>query len=956
MFKQKFILLLAVSLFISCAGPGEFMFQQSWAEGTLKKLTLREKIGQMMLYGMHLKFMNNEDARLQEIKKYIETDGVGGIHLWSGDVGMSMTLLNELQNMSKVPIIVDADIEHGLNQRYSPGTDLPPFMAIAATGDPSLAYEAAKIKAIEARAVGIHWNFSPVTDVNNNPSNPIINVRSFGEDPDLVGAFSVEYIRGLQENGLMSTAKHFPGHGDTETDSHTSLAEIPSDSTRLWNVEIKPFKITIDAGVDAVMVAHVHAPDLQPNADLPATLSPFWTTEILKGELEFEGVIVTDAMAMGGVARNFSKDYGLIHAINAGCDFIIQAHPVTDAIDVVERAVTEGMISEERINESALKMLRMKERLGLHLNREVTLNQATKTLGISSHKAMASKIASKSITLIKNEGKVLPIKKVDGNLIVVDIYDHPNDHNLSTISNEINRSKQPATYFQIDESDSSDYLNSILNQIPSNSTVIINAFANPQAHKDRIALPKTETKFLKDLILKVKKTVLISFGNPYLIQDFPNVPVYVCAYKGNTVMQVAAVKAILGLEPISGKLPITIPDIATIGDGIEIERSPLLVQSSPYKQGKMLQWAMAYESDADVYELKNVMKSALADSAFPGGVLFAAKDGRIFFHEGIGFHTYEKVRPVIPSDIYDLASVTKVIGTTAATMKLVDQKKLNLNDRVIKHLPLFGNSEQKKRVTISQLLTHHAGLPADKRFDLDGSDWEDVIKTKLISEPGIEYRYSDVGFMILGKIVEEVSGEQLNEFLDEYVYGPLGLETTKFNPINPLRRITPTEIDPDGNLIHGVVHDEKARYFGGISGHAGLFSTARDIGLFSQMLLNGGIYGWKRIYREETVELFTRSLQENKELLGWDQPGGYNPFGVYHGEKTFGHTGFTGTSVWIDPDNEMIVILLTNAVHPSRKMKAANYFDWAQRIISETYEAVGLTVQNPHLEWRPRWK
>ncbi len=956
MFKQKIILLIAISFFMSCAGPGQFVFQQSWAERTLQKLTLREKIGQMMLYGMHMKFMNDEDSRLKEIKKYIETDGVGGIHLWSGEVGMSLTMLNELQNLSKVPIIVDADIEHGLNQRFTSGTDLPPFMAIAATGNPKLAYEAARIKAIEARAVGIHWNFSPVTDVNNNPANPIINVRSFGEDPEMVGKYAVEYIRGLQENGLMSTAKHFPGHGDTETDSHTSLARIPSDSTRLWDVEIQPFKTAIDAGVDAIMVAHVHAPDLQPNADLPATLSHYWTTNILKEELDFDGVIVTDAMGMGGVARNYSKDYGLIHAINAGCDFIIQAHRVTDAIDVVEKAVNEGVISVERINESALKMLRMKERSGLHLNRTVSLDQAQKSLGISAHKKMAANIASKSITLVKNKGQILPLKKVDGDLIIIDLYDHPNDHSMSTMSAQLKKSKYPMKFYQIDESDSSNYLLSVLDQISPTSTVIVNAFASPKAHKDRIALPKTETDFLNKLIQKVKRTILISFGNPYLVQDFPEAPVYICAYKGNSVMQTATAEALLGQKPITGLLPITIPDIASIGDGISIEKKPLWVKPSPYRSGKMLQWSMAYESDAGISELKMILIEAVKDSAFPGGVLLAAKDGKIFFHEGVGFHTYARKRPVKPSDIYDLASLTKVIGTTAAIMKLVDQKKLNINDKVVQYLPAFGNSEQKKQVTINHLMTHYSGLPADKRYDLEKSHWDDVIKTELISDPGSERKYSDVGFMILGQIIEKVSGQYMKEYLEEFVYGPLGMETTVFNPINPLRRIAPTEVAPNGELIHGVVHDEKARYFGGNAGHAGLFATARDLALFGQTLINGGIYGWKRIFKEETVELFTLTLQKNGELLGWDQPGGFNPFGVYHSDNTFGHTGFTGTSIWIDPDNNMIVILLTNAVHPNREMKAPNYYDWGQRIISEAYEAVGLIEQNPELKWRERWE
>lgn len=954
--KRLLLLFISIILFNACAGPAQLSFHQSWAERTLNKLTLREKIGQMMLYGMHMKFMNVEDPRWQELKAIIGRNGVGGIHLWSGDVGTSLTLLNELQGMSKVPILVDADIEYGLNQRYDAGTDLPPLMAIAATGDPALAYEAARISALEARAVGIHWNFSPVTDVNNNPENPIINVRSFGEDPDIVSSFAMEYIRGLQDHGMLATVKHFPGHGDTETDSHTSLARIPSDATRLRAVEIKPFKAAIDAGVDAVMVAHVHAPDLQPNADLPATLSKYWITDVLKNELDFKGVIVTDAMGMGGVARNYSKDYGLIYAINAGCDFIIQAQKVSEAIDVVEQAVNKGVIPEYRINESALKMLKMKEKIGLHKNRYISMEHTRTYLGKNEFKRSAANIASKAITLVKNEGAVLPLEKVDNELIVIDLYDHPNNHDESIMTKNLKNSiVQQIQTLQIDESDSSDFLNFVLGQISPRSTVIVNAFASPKAHKDRIALPDAETRFLKKLINKVDRLILVSFGNPYLIQGFQDVPVYVCAYKGNTVMQNAAAEAILGKVSISGKLPITILGIADYGYGLEIEKFPLITKQSNYKQGKTLQWSMPYEAKADLKELGKILNDAVKDSAFPGGVLLAAKNGRIFFHEGVGYHTYAKKREVQPSDIYDLASLTKVIGTTAAIMKLVGQRKISIDDKVVDHLPKFGTSAAKQSVTIKQLLTHYSGLPADKRFDLLGSVWEDVCKTELIIEPGTERIYSDVGFLILGQIVEKVSGQYLKEYLEEFVFGPLGMETTVFNPINPLRRIVPTEVDPSGNLIHGVVHDEKARYFGGNTGHAGLFSTARDIALFSQTLLNGGIYGWKRIYRDETVDLFTQTLQENGELLGWDQPGGFNPFGVYHGENTFGHTGFTGTSVWVDPDNNMIVVLLTNAVHPSREWKAPNYYDWGQRIISEAYEAVGITEQNSNLDWRREW-
>jgi beta-N-acetylhexosaminidase len=300
------LILIIVIILSGCAGTGKSTFQKPWAERILNKLTLREKIAQMMVYHMNMRFLNEENPKWKEITSLLQTDGIGGIHIWFGDAGTSLTLLNEIQRRSKLPILVDADIENGVNRRFPEGTDLPPLMAIAATGSSHFAYEAGKIAALESRALGIHWNFSPVTDVNNNPNNPIINTRSFGEDPDVVGEYAVQFMKGLQDNGMLATAKHFPGHGDTETDSHTSLATIPSDSTRLWSLELKPFQTVIDAGIDAVMVAHVHAPDLQPNANLPATLSPFWVTGVLRDKMGFKGVIVTDSMTMGGVTRNYS--------------------------------------------------------------------------------------------------------------------------------------------------------------------------------------------------------------------------------------------------------------------------------------------------------------------------------------------------------------------------------------------------------------------------------------------------------------------------------------------------------------------------------------------------------------------------------------------------------------------------------------------------------------------------
>ncbi len=473
--KRRILLGFAIILF-SCAGPGQFNSKQSWAESTLKKLTLREKIAQMMVYSMNMRYMNYESDQWQEIQQHLATDGIGVLHIWFGDAGSALTMLNKIQLESKVPILVDADIESGLGRRYPGAVTLPPMMAIAATGEPHFAYEAGRIAAEESRAVGIHFNLSPVVDVNNNPKNPIINTRSFGENPDSVDRYSIEYIRGLHDYGMLSTAKHFPGHGDTETDSHSALAQIPSDSSRLWTIELPPFKSAIDAGVDAVMVAHVNAPDFQDHAQDPATLSKFWMQDILRDQLGFKGVIITDAMRMGGIIKNYSDEYALVTTIRAGSDIIIQNMNLKKSIDTVEKAVIDGVILEEQINESALKVLKMKERLGLHQDRLIKTDYTYREIGKAANFTMAKKIAMRAITLVKNEENVLPLSPgIDDTLYVVDLYDGPNNHSESIFTKQLKDvgSNRRVISFQIDKSDSTVVADFILDQIPVNGLVFL---------------------------------------------------------------------------------------------------------------------------------------------------------------------------------------------------------------------------------------------------------------------------------------------------------------------------------------------------------------------------------------------------------------------------------------------------------------------------------------------------
>ena len=967
----KIFTILSSVIILSCSGVSTITSNDSsWVEDTLKKLSLREKIAQMMVYRMNMKFMNFDSEEWNEIESLLASDGIGVVHIWFGEAGSALTILNKMQKLSKVPLLVEGDIESGLGRRYTGAVTLPPMMAISATGNPQYAYKAGMISAIESRSVGIHFNLAPVVDVNNNPKNPIINTRSFGEHPDSVHRYSKEFIRGIHDYGMLATAKHFPGHGDTETDSHSALAQIPSDSLRLWNVEIPPFSNAIKSGVDAIMVAHVNAPDYQENADEPATLSSFWIKDVLKNSLGFKGAVITDAMGMGGIIKNYSDSYALIQTINAGADIIIQNNKMKESIDIVEQAVIKGIIKESRIDTSVIKILNMKHKIGLHRESLISIDKTHMMMGQKENFEIAEEMASKALTVVRNNNNILPLNpSFDDEIYVIDLYDGPNNHTESILTKKLRQGKRKIKSFQIDKSDSLEIANYIINEIPNDKIVFVNAFANPVEWKDNIFLPKVEADLINKLTFKTNKLIVTSFGSPYLIQDFPSSPVYICAYKGSALMQNAVADFLMGKTAAGGILPVTIPDIANRGSGLKIEPFPWSQEEKVSEPGTELIRIRSDEIDVNIETIKDLFKEAVNDTAFPGGVILAAKDGKIFLHEAFGFHTYSKNKPVSKGNIFDLASITKAVSTTSAIMKLVDENKINLEDKVIRYLPEFIGKQkshypQKRNTTIRHLITHTGGLPPFKQyFKIEGTRQtriDSIFNTEPITGLSDSTIYSDVGLIILGKVIESITNNSLDVFIDSVVFSPLGMSSTFYNPL-PIKvnRVVPTENSKFHNkLIKGFVHDENAHSIGGVAGHAGLFSTAKDLAIFSQMMLNGGRYGWKRIFNEETVLEFTsrtQMIQSTSYGLGWDTPSGKSSGGIYLSDSSFGHTGYTGTSLWIDKENQLFVILLTNAVHPDRSYKKKSYFDWRQRLHSSVYEAVGLNQQNHNLELRERW-
>ncbi len=960
-------------LLVSCTSQPASVDSSPWVQTTLKKLTLRQKISQMMVYSMQLDYLPSESARWQEIEDLLESDGIGFLHVWGGETASALTLLNEMQSRSPVPIMVQADLEYGVHGRFDAGTQIPWPMALTATGDPKWAFEAGRITAEEGRALGIHLALAPVVDVNNNPANPIINTRAFSENPDEVTRYAISFMRGLQSQGMLATAKHYPGHGDTQTDSHISLAKIPSDSARLWNVELKPFQAIIDAGVDLVMVGHLDAGEFQLEPGTPSSLSPFWLQEILRKRQGFKGAIITDAMAMGGIVRNYPDRYALIQTIKAGSDIIIQNRNYKGSVDWVEEAVRDGLISESRIDDSVVRILTLKQKLGLDKKKILSLSDMQARLGTQTNKSVAREIMEKAVTLIRDSLAMVPIKPDSETVYIIDVRDWAFDHDRSTIQDELQRAFKNSSAWILDNTDLASTYENVLTNIPDSASVIVNIFSRIKMNKDRVLLPALQSDFIDSLYSKTPHMIVTSFGTPYLISAFPDIPGYLVAYSHQSNMQSAVANALLGRADITGKLPISIPGIAKRGDGLTSTAIPfasITTTVKPKFMAKILQHVSPEDVGADPGKIMPHVNQALEENAWPGGVLLAARDGKIFMHEYFGEHTYDSDRRTYRGDIFDLASVTKVIATTSAAMKLYEEGKLDLDTTVVSYLPDFAgpdstNDSLKQIITVKNLLTHTAGMKPFKRFYAMVPPSQDalldsVFQSELDTIPGTKYNYSDIGLITLGKVIEKLAGADLMTFTDSVIFKPLQMDKTGYLPGQDLDRIVPTEISElDSALVHGFVHDENSHSLGGITGHAGLFSTTIDLARFAQMMLNGGSLGDTVIFKPETIELFTRRAnmleEENSRCLGWDSPSENSSGGVYLSANSYGHTGFTGTSIWIDPDNQMFVILLTNAVHPNRSYKDPNYFDWRQRIHASVYESLGFTEITEGLEWRERW-
>lgn len=898
--------------------------QRRWVDSTLASMSLRQKAAQLVMVRTYGRYQNPRSTTHRQLLAEVRDLQVGGLVLFRSEVETVPRLLNDLQTAARVPLLVSADMERGLSFRVERGTvPLPYAMALGATRSEEAARFAGEVTAREGRALGIHWALAPVADVNNNPANPVINIRSFGEDPELVARLSAAYIQGARAGGILTTAKHFPGHGDTDTDSHRALPVLGASRSRLAAVELVPFRRAVAAGVDSIMLGHIAVPAIDPSGT-PATLSPALAGGLLRGELGFRGLIVTDALEMAGLRPAWTGE-SAVRAIQAGSDVLLLPNDSRVAIQSVVRAVTEGQISESRLDASVRRLLVTKARLGLHRRRLVDLGAVARQVARPEDMTRARELAAASITLVRNEGDILPLA-AERPLRILHL---ALASGVNRARDAIQRAELAARHVPFESRAlgselSAETANKIVADAARFTHVLVSTFGRGVAGDDGTGgMPRTHRELVRRLHQNGVLVIVAALGSPYVLAQLPRVPVYLCAYGAAPSSQRAAMAALFGETDITGRLPVTLPGPYANGHGIQLKRRPMTL--APASTGDP-----PLRPDG-TRKIDAVIAGFVERKAFPGAVLAVGHKGTLAHLRAYGRLSYAGDAPQAGADtIYDLASLTKVIATTTMAMVLVDEGRLALDKPVRDYLPLF-NGAGKDRVTVRHLLTHSSGVdwwaPLYEELEGRAAYVARIQQMDLVYDPGSKTVYSDLGLILLGEVLERVAGQPLDVFVRQRVFRPLGMNDTMFRPPAKLRqRIAPTEQDPwRGRTLRGEVHDENAFALGGVAPHAGLFSTAGDLARFAQMLLNGGVFEHRRIVSRATIEEFTRlaGVPDSSRALGWDtrSPDGYSSAGALFSAASFGHTGFTGTSVWIDPARQLFVILLTNRVHPTRENK-----------------------------------
>jgi beta-glucosidase-like glycosyl hydrolase/CubicO group peptidase (beta-lactamase class C family) len=948
-----------------------------WADSVLQSLNTEERIAQLMMVAA---WSNKGREHVREIEDLVRQRNIGGLIFFQGGPVRQAKLTNHYQKLARTPLLVGMDLEWGLAMRLDSTMRFPKQMTLGALeSDEQIEAMGGEI-ARQMKRLGVQVSFSPVADVNNNPANPVINDRSFGEERELVARKSIAYMRGLQNGGVIATAKHFPGHGDTDTDSHLGLPLIAQTRARLDSLELYPFERMVAEGLSAVMVGHLEVPALDSIKGMPSTLSHNVVSDLLEKELGFKGLIFTDALNMKGVANADKPGEIELRALLAGNDVLLFPQDPVKAIDRIMQAVDSGIVPREMIDHKCLKLLRAKEWAGLSRLRPVVVANIADELNLPAAKWLRRSLYQNAITVLRNE-QVLPIRRTDS-LRIASLAIGDTAHGV--FQQYLGRYAR-ISEFRCDKVMNADSAEVLLNKLKGYDLVIASVHGTTFRADKEFGVPQVTLDFLRR-VGDQQRTVFALFANPYrLMQAYgaQRLSGLVVAYEENDDTQDLVAQLIFGAIPAKGHLPVTASSFFKAGDGLAIDQVDRLTYTHPEADGVLT---------ADLKRIDDIVQDAIAKQAFPGCEVLVARGGDVLWNKAYGRTSYGG-RRVRTDDIYDLASVTKVVGTTLAVMKLTEQGRIDLDKDLGTYLPeLAATHPVHGRVQLRDLLTHQAGMvafvPYFRSLVRTGSlradvfaDTVDHVHTVRVAEgvymkpafqdslwaamlaapvaPRGNYLYSDLDFHLLARVVERVSGKTLDTYLDSTFYRPLGLATMGYRPWQrfPKDRIIPTEDDHDFRmrLIQGDVHDQGAAMLGGVAGHAGLFSNANDLAVIMRMLLNGGTYAGVRYLNDSTIADFTKCQfckpnalpapngKDNRRGLGWDKPqpaGKPGPACECVSYLSFGHTGFTGTQIWADPADSTIYVFLSNRINPSAENKKLSELNIRTRIQEVVHDAV----------------
>ena len=925
-----------------------------WAERLLGSMTLEEKVGQFFMVAT---WSEKDEAHQATIEKIIREHKIGGLIYFQGDRKNLKTSLTRMQNASKVPLLIGIDAEWGVSMRLENEERFPFAYTIGAANDLNLTQKLAESMAQECRDFGIHINFAPVADVNNNPNNPVIGFRSFGEDSKSVAQQVGAFVKGMESEGVMTSIKHFPGHGDTDKDSHFELPTVSHTKAEFFKTDFPPFLSGINAGTSSVMVGHLNVPSLD-NSGTPSSLSKKIIKGYLQDTLGFKGLVISDALNMKAVADKYGQTEVVVKAFEAGCDILLYPESVSESIAAIVSKVKSGKISEKEINERCLKVLKAK-------HHAIFKQKTPAKYTVGEIDWIKKQVYEKSLTVIKNEKNVLPLIETEKKIALVCL--GSNTYTYQKMAQNFG----PHDQFQFETA--TEAIKEIGSKLDQYDIIVTSIHTSSVRSVKVYGMPENWQLWLEKLPEKSEK-ILVLFGNPFAFMDSPIVEkqdAVVIAYENHPLAQDRTAQMIFGAIGASGKMHFQISDFLNKGKGIVLKAVNRLKYSQPEELGI---------SAEKLQEIDQIALNGVAKGAFPGCQVLVAVEGKIIYQKSFGTKTYEQKDSVYNRDIYDIASISKIAGSTAALMKLETQGKFSLNKKLEDYIPDVTGKTAFGKIFIKDMMAHQAGLtpwiPFYKKtvtngklnssiyasvqkegFDLQvakdiwiSNSYPDTLYKRIMNSglnSAKKYEYSDLGYYFVKKIIEKQTGQAMDQYLYSTLYIPMGLQNIRYTPLSffAYERIVPTENDKDfrGQIIRGHVHDPGAAMLGQVGGHAGIFANAADLAAIMQLFLNKGNYMGKQLIDPNVIAAYTKAqFTGNRRGAGFDRPtlsakGG--PTCELVSQESYGHSGFTGTFTWADPAYGINYVFLSNRVYPSAenwKIRDMNIRTEIQRVIYQS--------------------